>query len=337
MKKINYLMALCMIVLLSCKEAQGPLLDFSDPFGDSAEHNIPIPTLDESARPILIGEQSHSQVLVVDSLSKGTLWSWKAAEALSASEAAWFKEIDEAKAVYNRKYVLLTASSGGVALVRIHDKKLMFYTNAKGNPHSAEVLPDGNIVVACSTNGTADGDALKLYRVDSLQAYVPAETKRYNLTFGHNAVWDLKRGVLWASDDQNLYQYTYNNSKDNPELIKQEEFYVLPDNSPHDLFPVYGKDQLYLTTATGIFIFDIAAKTYTTHAYSKGNIKSISDGPQGFGTLVVEPNNSYWTDRLTNIRGSSVFYQQGYKMYKARWFIENTFSYPANHPYVQTK
>lgn len=335
MKVIRYFILSCMVVLLSCKEDQAPILDFSDPFGDSSDENVPVPGLWESERPILISEQSESQVLIIDSASKGELWSWKASEALSAAEAAWFRQIDEAKAVYNREYVLLTASSGGVALVRIADKKIMFYTNARGNPHSAEVLPDGNIVVSCSTTSDGEGDALKLYKVDSLSAYVPKEVKRYNLTFGHNAVWDLKRAVLWATDDQNLYTYRYNGDSADPELIKQEVFYGLPDKSPHDLFPVYGKDQLYLTTATGIYIFDIASETFSAHPHGKANIKSISDGPQGFGTLVIEPNMSYWTDRLTNIRGVSVFFKPGYKMYKARWFIDNLFSYPKDHPYVQ--
>lgn len=174
--------------------------------------------------------------------------------------------------------------------------------------------------------------------MDSETPLVTNETKRYNLTFGHNVVWDKNREVLWATDDQNLYSYTYDNSDpDDPELIKNPEFYPLPDVSPHDLFPVYNKDQLYLTTANHIHIFDIEAKTFTPHPYSKGNIKSISGGPADFGTLIISPTTSYWTNRITNVRGSSVFFKDTYKMYKARWYIENTFSYPTNHPYRQSK
>src|SRR5690606_40634328 len=103
MKAIRYFILSCMVVLLSCKEDHAPILDFSDPFGDSSDENVPVPGLWESERPILISEQSQSQVLIIDSLSKGELWSWKAAEALSTAEAAWFREIDEAKAVYNRR------------------------------------------------------------------------------------------------------------------------------------------------------------------------------------------------------------------------------------------
>lgn len=326
------------LLMMSCTEDRLPILDFSDPFGDSAEENHPVPALEDSKRPILITDESERQVFILDSLSKGIMWQWKAGDYLTSTETAWFNTIDEAKAVYNKKYVLLTASSGGAALVRVADKKLMFYSNVKGSPHSAEVLPDGNIVIACSTTGTTDGDALKLYRVDSANTLVTSETKRYNLTFGHNVVWDRNREVLWTTDDQNLYSYTYDYSNpEDPELIKNPEFYPLPDASPHDLFPVYGKDQLYLTTANGIYIFDIQSADFTPHPYSQGNIKSITDGPAGFGTLIIKPTTSYWANRLINERGSSVYFNESYRMYKARWYIDNPFSYPENHPYRQSK
>src|SRR5690606_25278780 len=342
MKKMHILnrgfLVILSLLFLSCKGDELPILDFSDPFGDSSNNEHPVPDLKDSERPIVISEQAESQAVIIDSLSGGVMWQWKAYDELSPGQAAWFRDIDEAKAVYNREYVLVTASSGGAALIRISDKKLMFYTNAKGSPHSAEVLPDGNIVVACSTTGTPDGDALKLYRGDSDNPYVEQEIKRYNLTFGHNVVWDREREVLWATDDQNLYTYMYDNSNpDNPELIRNEAFYPLPDVSPHDLFPVYGKDQLYLTTASPIYIFDIASQTFEQHPYSKGNIKSISDGPAGFGTLIIEPTTSHWSNRVTNDRGSSVYFNNNYRMYKARWFIDNPFSYPSDHPYRQSR
>lgn len=329
---------LALLLGMSCSKSSTEILDFSDPFGNSTENTHPTPALEDSKRPILIAEEAESQIIIIDSLSNGIMWQWKVADHLNSSQAAWFRSMDEAKAVYNKEYILFTASSGGAALVRIADKKLMFYANVKGSPHSAEVLPDGNIVIACSTTGTPDGDALKLYRVDASNPLVNSETKRYNLTFGHNAVWDKSREVLWATDDQNLYSYSYDNSDpENPELIKNEEFFRLPDVEPHDMFPVYGKDQLYLTTKSDIFIFDVTSKTFSKHPYTQGNIKSISDGPAGFGTIIIKPTSSYWANRLVNDRGSNVFFKDHYKMYKARWFIDNPFSYPSDFPYRQSK
>jgi len=326
------------VLLASCTKDNLPILDFSDPFGDSAENTHPVPALEDSERPILITDELERQVFIVDSLSKGIMWQWKAGDHLTSAQTAWFSGMDEVKPVYNGKYVLFTSSSGGAAMVRVADKKVVFLSNVKGSPHSAEVLPDGNIVVACSSNGTTDGDVLKLYRVDSANPLVANETKRYPLTFGHNVVWDKEREVLWATDDQNLYTYTYDGSDpENPELTRNAEFYPLPDLSPHDMSPVYGKDQLYLATAKDIYIFDIQTKVFNKHPYSQGNIKSISDGPAGFGTLIIKPTTSYWANRLINVRGSNVYFNESYRMYKARWYIDNLFSYPSDHPYRQSK
>jgi len=337
LKSLNLLSLIFLLAFSSCKKDLKPIMDFSNPDIGNGSEDVEVPTLENSTRPILLSEQSQGRAMIVDSLSQGIMWQWKASDHLSASQANWFQNIDEAKAVYNRKYVLITASSGGVALVRVSDKKIMFYTNAKGSPHSAEILPDGNIVVASSTDGSIDGDALKIYVVDSLNAYVPNEKVRYTLRFGHNVVWDSRRELLWATDSDYLYSYTYTNSGDNPQLTRSSEIIPVPDSSPHDLFPQYGQDALYLTTATGIYVFDIVSKKFTVASFSRGNIKSVSSGPGGFGTLLLLPNESYWSNEVINSSGNRAYYMQGLRIYKARWFINNTFSYPENHQYSQTK
>lgn len=325
------------VVQVSCSKDNGNVMDFTEPDKKPDTVTAIVPSLEKSTRPILICEQSQSRVIIVDSLSQGIMWEWKASASLPASQAQWFSEPDEAKAVYNKKYVLVTSSSGGVALVRISDKKMMFYANPKGSPHSAEVLPDGNIVVACSTNGTPDGDALKIYQVDTLRAFVESEAVRYPLTFGHNVVWDKKRNRLWATDKNNLYSYSYSAEGRNPQLTADAAVHPLPGDDPHDLFPVWGKDAFYLTTGDGIYEFNISSGKFAKTAFSSNNIKSISTGPAGFGTLMLKPNQSWWSDEVMNSAGKRAFYAHGYKMYKARWFTQNSFSYPEDHQFKQSK
>lgn len=319
------------VIFISCSKDKRAIMDFSGDDEKPDTGSVVIPALANSNRPILICEQSQGKVIIVDSASQGIMWEWKAAASLSATEAKWFTEPDEAKAVYDRKYVLVTASSGGVALVRIVDKKVMFYANAKGSPHSAELLPDGNIVVSCSTNNTTDGDALKIYKVDTLHAFAEKEFARYPLVFGHNAVWDIKRSRLWATDKTNLYSYTYNNGS----LIADAKIYSLPAEDPHDLFPVSGKDAFYLTTGKDIFEFDIASGQFLKAAFSMPNIKCVSTGPPGFGILMLQPNQSWWSDQVLNASGKRAFYGKDFRIYKARWFVVNTFSYPQNDSFKQ--
>ena len=85
--------------------------------------------------------------------------------------------------------MLVTASGGGVALIRIADKKAMFYAKPGGNPHSAEVLPDGNVVVASST-----GNLLSVYVYNGADSYVSRPAFTMPVHSAHNVVWDRKRG-----------------------------------------------------------------------------------------------------------------------------------------------
>jgi hypothetical protein len=58
--------------------------------------------------------------------------------------------------------MLITASGGGVALVRMADNKVVFQAYAGCNPHSAEILPGGNMVSASSTE-----NYLTVFHVDT--------------------------------------------------------------------------------------------------------------------------------------------------------------------------
>lgn len=218
---------------------------------------IPLPDLEPPAsqddKVIALVEQSQNQVALVNATTGETLWQWTPADSgLSAEEQAWFNLPDEVKPIYNCEYLLITATRGGVAIIRIADKRVMFYACPKGQPHSAELLPDGNVVVASSTDGTADGDMLRLYEVDFEKRFAAAPVATYPLPFGHNAVWDRTNELLWATADNVLNTYTYVQSEGKPALVLQDS-YPLPEgqNGAHELFPVYGLNQLWLTTLGG--------------------------------------------------------------------------------------
>ena len=221
-----------------------------------------------------------------------------------------------------------------MALIRLSDHKLMFYANCGQNPHSAEVLPDGNIVTAESKNGE-----ISTFVVDTVKVLgVKANTVK--LGNAHNVVWDKKRSYLYATATITggvtaLFRFKYDGNRSNPKLTNQTRIYTFDKESGgHDLFPVYGEeDKLWLTAASAVYKFDISTDTPTCEkVYNIADIKSICNGPDGI--LMLKPTEEWWAEGLVNEKGEELFKMDGAKIYKGRWMIDNTFSYPEKHDFV---
>lgn len=237
----------------------------------------------------------------------------------------------EVKAIYNRRYILATASGGGVAIIRIADKKVMFYASAGNNPHSAEVFPDGNLVVASTDN---DG-FLSTFRVDTV-ARTGQVVQKLPLTFCHSAVWDHSRGRLLATSDNKLCVFTYNGDGNDPRITKESETSIPEGNWAHDLFPVYGENALWLTNNDYAMKVSGSDLSMETVGFSQSDIKSVSSGPEGFPTVLLIPKaDEWWNTKVIDTEGRTVFEQNGMQIYKARWFLDNPYSYPAKHDFVQ--
>lgn len=279
------------------------------------------------SREIAIAEQTNRAFVIAK--ENGTiLWEWRVAtSSIPTDKQIWFHNPSEVKPVYNSKYLLVTASGGAVALIRIADKKVMFYAYAGANPHSAELLPDGNIVAASSTD-----QQISIFRTDTLAGTGKA-VEIYPVSAAHNVVWDRMKNLLYTTAGNYLISYEYNFDKENPALVNRNEIYRLygeGTEGSHDLFPVYGEYALYWTTNGKIFKYDIVSDKCSI-AYDIKEIKSISSGPSGIPTLMLQSTESWWSDHLIDPEGNILFQKQNYKIYKARWIIDNTFSYPPIH------
>lgn len=281
---------------------------------------------EKNKRLIVLAEQAKDRFAIVDVDQQKIVWEWSADSSsfVPKQHKKWFSTPDDAKPVYNGKYLLTTASGGVVALIRIADKKPVFYAYAGGNPHSAELLPDGNIVCASST-----GNYLTLFKADTTVDADNVQKWQMPIAFGHNVVWDNKRQLLWSAAMDHILSYRYNNNCDTPSLALQDSI-AIPGTGAHDLFPDFGKDQLWLTNTTNVYRFDVATKKVISTDLPQENIKSVSSGPAGYPTIIMRPKEKWWTDEVLDARQHSVFRQQGLKIYKARWMLQNAFSYRKN-------
>ena len=272
-------------------------------------------------RKLVIADQSQNRVVIADVSAKTIVWEWKP----SGTNAGWFVNMSDAKAVCNNQYILATASTGGVALVRIADKKTLFYAYAgNGNTHSAELLPDGNIVAACSTGGY-----LLLFKTDTAAAQpYSGYTKKIALADAHNVVWDKKRPLLWSAAGNNLNAYRYNFNCAQPDLALTDSI-TLPASGSHDLYPDYGRDSLLLSTSSKVWSVDLKART-VAQISNYARIKSVSPGPSPYVTVLmqsIDTGQQWWNDTIIDLNGNPVYQLTGLKAYKARWLLENSFSY----------
>lgn len=279
--------------------------------------------LPKGKKLIVAAEQSQHRVIIIDP-GKGTIsWEWKAdSTQLPATHVKWFNNPSDAKIIYNGRFLLTSASGGGIALIRIYDKKILFHAYAGGNTHSIEVLPGGNIVSASST-----GNYLRLFQVDTTIQQDTVPYIQYALPFAHNLVWDKKRSLLWSAGMHEMYAYKYVLENGKPRL--QLAFHhPLPGEQGHDLFPVHGKDSLWFTDHHHIYIYDPGTGSLEqVKTRRQKGIKSVSSGPAGYPTIVIFPKEQWWTDEIFDLEGKRIFKQEGLKIYKARWVLPNTFSY----------
>ncbi|TZF82222.1 hypothetical protein FW774_16165 [Pedobacter sp. BS3] len=310
------LFALLTLSALACKKsrsADAPVI-ITDP-------------VEQPAKVVVFADQSTNRVLMVDIDTKKQIFEWLPGPATNvvAGDAGWFGNISDAKPVLNNQYILATASVGGVALIRIADKKTVFYgKGGTGNVHSAELLPDGNIVFSASTGGYVG-----IFKVDTAHFSAPVTAySSTNLADAHSLVWDKKRQVLWAAGGSVLRAYEYNFDKNNPKLTLKKEI-TLPATGAHDLFPVYDKDALWLSTSKQVWSVDLQTEQFAS-ASSIARVKSVSSGPSSFPVILmqsIDTDQKWWNDHIIDLSGKTIYQQSGLKAYKARWMLPNTFSY----------
>jgi hypothetical protein len=332
-KTISLSLFISLFFILGCKR------EVSQPTAaenSSEQFSTETVSTEATAKEMIICDQKNARIVMVDIANGNKVtWEWKptASYAMIRSGAqGWFTNLSEAKLVYSGNHLLVTASGGGVAIINISSKKAIWYDYAGGNTHSAELLPNGNVVTASSTGGY-----LLIFTVDS---YINDESKQGGKVIFedvHNVVWDKATKLLWAAGKDKIKAFSYNNSCSSPVLTLQKT-YTMPQGNAHDLFPVYGStNELWLSNSNHLYKFNVATGAFTLIKNSAGanitTVKSVSSGPSGYATIVDRANGNggetWRTDVITDLNGVTVFRNTSYGMYKARWKLINSFSYPA--------
>lgn len=243
---------------------------------------------------------------------------------------------------YYRKDVLITASSVGI--VRILDYSATsqknavlfemrdFIPNEKEislyNAHAAEILPNGDVVVA--TSGYQNDKDGSYYRNGGLH-YYPAGSKTraafLSLPFAHAVLWDDKNECLWAVGFEGVVAVKISGYGSNATMEKIEGMGCKKTNfTGHDMVPAYGMEgKFWVTDNSRVYLFDSATGELSkADQYTKGAVKGAAYFEDG--TMV----QAHWTKNLTlcliNEAGAAsqkITLALPQQIYKVRTFSKN--------------
>ncbi|MFE5024584.1 DUF6528 family protein [Streptomyces sp. NPDC056656] len=250
-------------------------------------------------------------------------------------DESWVYPAEAKVRVHRGRTYLLTTASFGFAAVVSYPSGRRYWGAALGpgddlfNPHSIEILPDGNVAVACST-----GALVRLYA-----ASLGPHSERFaevTLKGAHGLHWDARREVLWALGDDELVAYRVGGSRVRPALTRVSSVglpVAKPGKSPggHDLFPVAGRPgRLWVTTSASVFQYDIAGGVFVQDfagaaEIARPGVKAIGDDPRTGQALSTVPESglgeTWWTTKVSAHRPPASYTLVNGGIYKARWWL----------------
>ena len=242
------------------------------------------------------------------------IWSWDAHSAKELPEdfrLKKFNSIDDCKAIKDGEEILVSSSSGAVAIVRRKDQKVLFFANVP-NAHSIEALPGNMLATAASTAPLGN----KIMIFDTRTPKQPVFTD--SLYSAHGVVWHKKRKSLFALGYDVLREY-----KLESDGLRLHDEWKIPGIGGHDLQMTPDKRGFFITEHNGAWVFDIQSERFDKidGFPDAHNIKSLGQNRAG-QIIYTVPEESWWTYHVSFFRPQRKFAFPEMKVYKARWFDE---------------
>lgn len=242
-------------------------------------------------------------------------WEADKSRGMPAAMAPSFKTTDDCKPIDNGARILITSSSGGLAIVERKSGDTLFHATVP-NAHSAEVLPRNRVVAAASVN--ANGNRLMLFDRDKSGV----ELFSTPLHSAHGVHWVEAEKTLWALGHDDLQAYDLVDWDSAKPSLKLRRSWPLPSASGHDLSPIPNSSSFIVTTNTEVHVFDRKTGTFTPHpALGKlPVIKSVSIHPTTGRLIYTQADRpEWWTRTLRFLDPSATLAFPDDRLYKVRW------------------
>lgn len=211
---------------------------------------------------IACGNQATSQYEVYDP----TVTDWNSGSALkwtfapstsrgwsSAQVDAYSNPSDLKLRWVGSSQVVVSCASGGLATIATYPGGSMVWALDVGgsyNPHSVELLPNGNIAVAASA-----GNWVRVYA--SSQSSSDGVYAQFSLTGAHAVLWDPANNVLWALGTTELTALNVGGSAASPTLTEvTSRRHTLPASGGHEMSANWGDpDSMWISTSLNVYLF----------------------------------------------------------------------------------
>ncbi|MCV4231159.1 DUF6528 family protein [Virgibacillus sp. LDC1] len=207
---------------------------------------------------IAMSDQASQKILVMDpgvsdwNDPSAVKWTWapSASNGFAEFTANWGLPTEARirnSDFFGTQVMLVTDSRGLAAIIPYPagDFKL-WAANVGGNPHSAELLPNGNIAVAASTGGW-----VRIYM--SSQRCHSTKYAEYRLESAHGVSWDPHNEILWSLGNGAIVGLKVGGTAANPTLTEHVRLDVARLNG-HDIQPVYGDlDRMWVASGGKVY------------------------------------------------------------------------------------
>lgn len=207
---------------------------------------------------IAVSDQASKKIVVMDpavsdwNSSSAIKWSWAPSTSNGFADLTAYWGLPTEGRIRNSTFfgtqvMLVTDSKGLAAMIPYPAGDLKLWAaNVGGNPHSAELLPNGNIAVAASTGGW-----VRVYT--SSQSSDSANYAQYALSSAHGVSWDPQQQILWTLGNGAIVGLKVGGTAASPTLTEQVRLNVASLNG-HDIQPVYGdNDRLWVASGGKVY------------------------------------------------------------------------------------
>lgn len=309
----------------------------------SAAVPVPASEIPAGTPDVLLTDQASKRILLLDGRRRGwdpetdpaaVKWAFSpvgdARYADLEPDVSWVHPSEaKVRTWRGRTYVLTVASYGFAAVVSYPSGGRYWGATLspgtiRDNPHSIELLPDGNVAVAGSTGGV-----VRLYAAAASRGRAGVPRATYPLKDAHGLQWDAGRRVLWALGGDRLVALRVGGTTATPTL---DEAFVarLPSPHGHDLGQVAGDpDRLWVSSGSAVYQYVKSTGEFLPDFpgaadISRARVKAVGDDPVTGQVISTVPERglgeTWWTRAVAVHRPAGTYRLVNGGIYKARWW-----------------